>query len=147
MVIQMPEPRPRPVPVVRLIVPDASGRVLILRRAAGTTGGGSWCLPGGKIEYGDTVEAAAIRELQEETGLRATSLRFLFYQDSLPAAPGRMHCIHFYWKCATEGEVALNGESDASAWIAPPDLDRFSLAFRNDEALALYWRDGEPKEK
>jgi mutator protein MutT len=130
-----------PVPVVRLVVPDARGRVLILRRAADSTDGGMWCLPGGKIDYGDTVEKAAIRELQEETSLRATSLRFLFYQDSLPPAPGRMHCINLYLKCAAEGDVILNEESVEAAWIGPQDLSRFSISFRNDEALVRYWKD------
>ena len=137
----MSEMNPVPIPVVRLIVPDASGRVLILRRAANSTDGGMWCLPGGKIDYGDTVENAAIRELQEETSLRATSLRFLFYQDSLPPAPGRMHCINLYLKCAAEGEVILNEESVEAAWIGPQDLPRFPISFRNDEALVRYWKD------
>jgi 8-oxo-dGTP diphosphatase len=125
--------------VVRLIVPDASGRVLILRRAPGTTDGGRWCLPGGKLDYGDTVEQAAIRELQEETSLRGTKLRFLFYQDSLPQAPGRMHCLNLYFECAAEGEVALNDESVEAAWISREDVPRFHLSFKNDEGLARYW--------
>jgi len=129
----------RPVPVVRLIVPDASGRVLILRRAPDSTDGGRWCLPGGKIDYGDTVEQAAIRELHEETSLRATDLRFLFYQDSLPPAPGRMHCINLYLECAAEGKVVLNEESIEAAWISREDVPRFELSFRNDEGLARYW--------
>jgi 8-oxo-dGTP diphosphatase len=129
----------RPVPVVRLIVQDAAGRVLVLQRAADSTDGGRWCLPGGKVDYGDTGEHAAVRELQEETGLHATALRFLFYQDSLPPAPGGMHCIHFYFACAVEGEVALNEESMAAAWIGPEDLARYRLSFRNDEALARFW--------
>jgi 8-oxo-dGTP diphosphatase len=129
----------RPVAVVRLIVPDASGRVLILRRAPGTTDGGRWCLPGGKLDYGDTVEQAAIRELQEETSLRGTKLRFLFYQDSLPQAPGRMHCLNLYFECAAEGEVALNDESVEAAWISREDVPRFHLSFKNDEGLARYW--------
>ncbi|MGA2434653.1 MAG: NUDIX domain-containing protein [Bryobacteraceae bacterium] len=129
----------RPVPVVRLIVPDALGRVLILRRAPDSTDGGRWCLPGGKIDYGDTAEHAAIRELQEETSLRATNLRFLFYQDGLPLAPGRMHCTNLYFECAVEGEVALNEESIEAAWISREEAPRYDLSFRNDEGLARYW--------
>ena len=126
--------------MVRLIVADVGGRVLVLRRAPDSTDGGMWCLPGGKVDYGDTVENAAIRELQEETSLRATDLRFLFYQDSLPPAPGRMHCINLYLKCAFEGEVALNDESTDAAWIGPDDIAKFPLSFRNGEALLHYWK-------
>jgi 8-oxo-dGTP diphosphatase len=129
----------RPVPVVRLIIPDATGRVLILRRAMDSTDGGRWCLPGGKMDYGDTVEQAAIRELQEETSLQATNLRFLFYQDSLPPVPGRMHCLNLYLECSAEGEVVLNEESTEAAWISREEVPRFQLSFRNDEALARYW--------
>jgi 8-oxo-dGTP diphosphatase len=129
----------RPVPVVRLIVPDASGRVLVLKRAPDSTDGGKWCLPGGKIDYGDTVEQAAIRELQEETSLRATNLRFLFYQDSLPPAPGRMHCLNLYMECSAAGDVVLNEESVEAAWISREDVPRFQLSFRNDEGLVRYW--------
>jgi 8-oxo-dGTP pyrophosphatase MutT (NUDIX family) len=125
--------------VVRLIVPDASGRVLVLKRAPDSTEGGRWCLPGGKMDYGDTVEQAAMRELQEETSLRSTNLRFLFYQDNLPPAPGRMHCVTLYFECSVEGEVVLNEESIEAAWISPGELARFHLAFRNDEALVRYW--------
>ena len=91
------------------------------------------------MDYGDTVEQAAIRELQEETSLRATSLRFLFYQDSLPPAPGRMHCLNLYLECSAEGEVVLNDESVEAAWISREEVPRFQLSFRNDEALARYW--------
>ena len=129
----------RPVPVVRLIIPDASGRALILRRAGGTTAGGYWCLPGGKVDYGDTVEQAAARELEEETGLHAADMRFLFYQDSLPPAPGTMHCINLYLECIVEGKLALNDESVEAKWIGPDDLPHFSIAFRNDEGLVRYW--------
>jgi 8-oxo-dGTP pyrophosphatase MutT (NUDIX family) len=146
MVIHMSETTARPVPVVRLIVCDPSGRVLILQRAADSTDGGRWCLPGGKVDYGDTAEQSATRELVEETSLRATALRFLFYQDSLPPAPGRMHCINLYFLCAAEGEVVLNEESIAAAWIGSEDFPRFDLAFRNDEALLRYWKESQPKE-
>jgi 8-oxo-dGTP diphosphatase len=131
----------RPVPVVRLIVSDSSGCVLILRRAGGTTRGGDWCLPGGKIDYGDTVEESAARELEEETGLRAKNMRFLFYQDSLAPGPGQMHCINLYFECDVEGDFALNGESTEAKWIGKNELSEFTIVFRNDEALLRYWND------
>ena len=119
---------------------DSHGRVLVLQRSPDSTDAGQWCLPGGKVDYGDTVEQAAVRELREETGLRATSLEFLFYQDSLPRAPGKMHCINIYFRCKTEGEITLNEESTDVTWIGPDDIHRIPLSFRNDEALIKFWR-------
>jgi 8-oxo-dGTP diphosphatase len=130
---------PRPVPVVRLIVVESTGRVLLLRRAADSTAGGRWCLPGGKIDYGDTAELAAARELLEETGLEAKDLAFLFYQDNLPSAPGQMHCLNLYFRCRAEGEPVLNEESTAAAWIGPDELAAYNLSFRNGEAVERYW--------
>lgn len=128
-----------PVPVARAILPDGAGRVLILKRNAASTGGGEWCLPGGKVDYGETVEQALVREVHEETGLRCTTLRFLFYQDSLPLVEGGMHCLNLYFECATEGAVELNAESSEYAWIRRDDLERYPLTFRNDLGLRRYW--------
>jgi len=44
--------QPYPVPVVRALIADAAGRVLLLQRAATAYGPGQWCLPGGKVDYG-----------------------------------------------------------------------------------------------
>jgi mutator protein MutT len=140
--ILMPETVLRPVPAVRLVVQNDAGKVLVLRRAASSTDGGRWCLPGGKVDYGDTVEQAAARELQEETGLAARDLRFLFYQDGQPVAPGRMHCINLYFECRAEGVLSLNDESAEAAWIGPEELASYALTFRNDEALLQYWNAG-----
>lgn len=129
----------RPVPTVRLIVRDERGRVLLLERRAGGHGAGAWCLPGGKVDYGETVEQTVAKELSEETALECLAARFLFYQDSLPPEPGTMHCINFYFECRVRGAVTLNEESTAFAWIGPADLGRYAVAFRNDEGLRRYW--------
>jgi len=131
----------RPVPVVRLIIPDGDGRVLILRREKTKYGLGEWCLPGGKVDYGETVEESIAKEIREETSLNCTATRFLFYQDSLPMRPGGMHCINLYIECRVEGTVRLNDESSDHAWISQGDLPRYSLTFRNDEGLLRYWRE------
>ena len=132
-----------PIPVVRLIIKNTRSEVLILRRAESEYATGSWCLPGGKVEYGDTVEQSAAHELQEETSLVCNSLRFLFYQDSLPLKPGGMHCVNLYFECAVSGNIVLNQESSHFAWIGPSDLKNYEIAFRNDVALIRYWEEND----
>lgn len=129
----------RPVPVVRLIIPDRAGRVLLLRRARTAYGEGGWCLPGGKVDYGETVTEAVRKELREETSLEVGEVRFLFYQDSLPPEPGSMHCINLYFECSVSGDLEMNPESSEWAWIGPEDLSHYDLVFRNDEALRRFW--------
>ncbi len=131
----------RPVPVVRLIIRDEDGRILVLRRQNTRHALGEWCLPGGKVDYGETVEQSIVKELLEETSLACTTSRFLFYQDSIPSRPGGMHCINLYFECRVEGEVRLNDESSEFAWIGPTDLARFPLVFRNDLGLLRYWKE------
>lgn len=131
---------PYPVPIVRLIVCDAKGRILLLKRFNTAHGLGHWCLPGGKVDYGETIEEAGRKELLEETGLTCTSMRFLFYQDSLPPTEGEMHGINFYFECRATGEVALNPESSEYHWVGPDTINDYQIAFNNDEALILYWQ-------
>ncbi|HEX6567873.1 MAG TPA: NUDIX domain-containing protein [Acidimicrobiales bacterium] len=47
------------------------GRLLLVQRAPGRSGGGRWAVPGGRVEAGERVRDAVVRELREETGLRA----------------------------------------------------------------------------
>jgi 8-oxo-dGTP diphosphatase len=131
-----------PIPVVRLIICNRHGKVLILKRGQTDYSPGMWSLPGGKVEYGETVKEAASKELSEETSLVCTSMRFLFYQDSLPLEPGGMHCINLYFECRVQGTIALNEESSQFAWIASDDLSNYEIAFRNDAALLRYWEEG-----
>jgi ADP-ribose pyrophosphatase YjhB (NUDIX family) len=130
-----------PVPVVRLIIPNDAGKVIILCRQNTVYSGGQWNLPGGKVDYGSTVEDEVRKELIEETSLVCTSMRFLFYQDSLPLRPGGLHCINFYFECVVRGDLRLNEESSQFAWIGPQDLSSYQLTFRNEEGLLRYWKE------
>jgi 8-oxo-dGTP diphosphatase len=124
--------------VVRLIVADAAGRVLLLRRPA-AEGIDAWCLPGGKVEAGETIETAAARELLEETGLRLGQCRVILEQISPPMLDGDLVYVSHYLACEVRGVVALNAESVESAWLAPGDLSGYTIAFRNEQGILRYW--------
>ena len=58
--------------VVACALVDADRRVLVAQRPAGRTMAGMWEFPGGKVEAGETPEAALVRELAEELGIDVT---------------------------------------------------------------------------
>lgn len=80
----MEEPR-RPVPAVGVVC-LREREVLLIRRGKPPRQGG-WSLPGGRMEWGETVEAAALRELREETGVEADIAGFLEVVDGLFPSP------------------------------------------------------------
>lgn len=127
-----------PIPVVRLILPDDRKRVLLLQRT-GSTYGGAWCLPGGKIDYGETVEEAIRKGLKEETTLEIYSFHFLCLQDSLPTKPKGIHYLNLYFVCEWAGIVTLNYESSNFVWVDSTEIARYKIVFDNDIALQRYW--------
>jgi 8-oxo-dGTP diphosphatase len=139
MPLEDPRHGPSRVSVVRLIVSDRGGRVLILCRSDEDGGVPAWCLPGGRVEDGETIEAAAARELKEETGLRLIDCRVLFDQDSPPVSHSGFHVVNTYLECAVEGDVVLNAESTAYAWVGQRDLGAYRMVFGSDQSLGHYW--------
>ena len=65
-----------PVPAVCAVVRDHEARLLLVRRRVDPRRG-EWCLPGGFMELGEPPEAAALRELREETGLSGGTTRLI----------------------------------------------------------------------
>ena len=128
-----------PIPAVRAIIENEKVQILLIRRSHSNYGNGFWCLPGGKVDAGETVEESLDREILEEIGIPCSSKEFLFYQDSLPFEKGKMHCIVFYFLCSVSGTIRLNEESSEYAWVGEDRLDQYPVAFRNDEGIRRYW--------
>jgi 8-oxo-dGTP diphosphatase len=123
---------------IRIFAIDDSQRILLLRRGKAEHACGEWCLPGGKLDYGDSPEHTVAKELAEEAGLVARDVQFLFYQDSPPREPGGMHCINLYFRCAVSGPPTLNEESSEATWVAPEEALALKPVFGAVEAIRRF---------
>lgn len=76
---------PELVTVVRAFVERHNGKMVYTRRSADEFAGGLWCLPGGKVERGETHKGALLRELAEEIGgIPDSGIRYCFSQEPVP---------------------------------------------------------------
>jgi 8-oxo-dGTP diphosphatase len=106
------------------------GRVLLCRTSPGHLGVGRWTLPGGGIVFGESPEAGAVREVEEETGLvaRITGVPVIISDTGtwpLGDPPVPYHQVRFVYPMAVVGgevRVVVGGSTDAFEWFAPDAL-------------------------
>jgi 8-oxo-dGTP diphosphatase len=120
-----------PSPTVDVVILLPRDRVVLIERRNPPPG---WALPGGFVDEGETIEAAAVREAKEETGLDVR-LEELLYVYSDPRRDPRKHTLSAVFLGRAVGEPA--GGDDAAqarafAWDALPS----PLAFDHAEILA-----------
>lgn len=110
---------------------EREGAVLVIRRAPGVFLAGRWELPGGGVESGERPEAAAVREVGEETGLSVEIVGERSAHSWMDVA-GRPMRIHARVYEAAEREsrtVTLNpDEHDDHAWVTPAQAAALDLA-------------------
>ncbi len=104
-------------------------RVLLGRRGPGARAAGKWSFPAGFVERGEVVEAAAIREVKEETGF-TISLGPLV---GLISAPGEMVVLAVYTGSVLSGEQLAADDLTELGWFGPDDLPE--LAFPHDTEI------------
>ena len=100
------------------------GRVLLAQRATGALLG-LWSLPGGRVEHGETMADAALRELEEEVQVKADIIDLAGIVEVLPQGPDET--FHFVvmafaatWR---EGEPQVGPEAAGIVWADPTTLD------------------------
>ena len=96
---------------------DERGRFLLTSRPAGKVYAGWWEFPGGKLERGETVEAALARELHEELGIDVVDVR-RWHATRVDYAHARVR-LHFCKVLAWRGAIVMR-EGQAMAWQSLP---------------------------
>jgi 8-oxo-dGTP diphosphatase len=82
------------------------GKFLVQRRL-GAHGAGSWTVPGGNLEFNESLEACARREVQEETGLQITNIRFLTLTNDQFKAEGKHYLTVWMVSDWASGDPAI----------------------------------------
>lgn len=140
-------------PIAAAIAVVLRGERLLLVRRGTKPDAGRWGFPGGKIEAGETIAAAALRELGEETGVVAEAIEILTALDVIRRdghGGGRLHhyvliAVLCRW---TSGEGAAADDAEDAAWFdlaalrdvpTSPDVERVAeLALSRSLGWAVY---------
>ena len=122
-----------PYPTADVIV-DIGGKVVLIKRKNPPAG---WAIPGGFIDYGESAEDAAVREIREETGLEITGLK-QFHTYSNPDRDPRFHTLTVVFTAKSTG-TPVSGDDAAEAALFGRDNLPSPLAFDHEQVLKDYF--------
>src|SRR3954468_6862022 len=121
-----PEPLSRPqIAVSAAIFRD--DKLLLVRRAR-PPAKGFYSLPGGRVEFGETLHQALHREVSEETALKIEILGLAGWREVVPGTGGQSHYLIMSFAARwLAGEPVMNEELDDFSWLAPGAFGHLKL--------------------
>ncbi len=120
--------------VVACSVVEMDGRIVLLKRAIDPQKG-KWVLPGGYVDRGEEVKAAAVRETEEECGLKIRTKDLL----GLYSYPGRISVVIVYVAEPSGGKLIVGDETAEVGLYSPESIPWDELAFQSTiDALKDY---------
>jgi 8-oxo-dGTP diphosphatase len=115
-------------------------KILLVRRAR-SPADGFYSLPGGRVEFGETLHAALHREVDEETALKIEIAGLAGWREVVPGTSGGGHYLIMSFAARwIAGEVALNEELDDFRWLAPDAIGDLKLTDGLLEVIQQAWR-------
>jgi 8-oxo-dGTP diphosphatase len=116
-------------------------KILLVRRAR-SPAKGYYSLPGGRVEFGETLHAALLREVREETALAIEIIGLAGWREVLPqplGGDGHYLIMSFAARWAA-GEPVLNDELDDARWFKPDALGDLKVTGGLPEIIQSAWR-------
>jgi 8-oxo-dGTP diphosphatase len=131
--------RSKVVYVSAALLVDEDGKILLSKRPEGKNLSGYWELPGGKVESEETPEAALVRELEEELGVKTCAgclypLTFVSYHY------GDFHLVMNVYVCRNWKGSVMAQEGQEMCWIEPKAIMAYTMPPAND-GLKTFIRD------
>jgi 8-oxo-dGTP diphosphatase len=115
-------------------------RVLLVRRAR-SPGTGFYSLPGGRVEFGESLHTALHREVDEETAIRIEIVGLADWREVLPGASGGGHYLIMSFAARwVAREPLLNDEHDDFKWLAPDALGDLKVTGGLADVVRAAWR-------
>jgi 8-oxo-dGTP diphosphatase len=128
-------------PIVGIGIVVIKGNTVLLVRRGKPPNIGAWTLPGGAQELGETTEAAARRELLEETGIEVGKLHFAATVDNIRHdETGRVHFHYTIIDFAAQwvaGEPVADTDVTAAVWAPLDRLDDYGLWSEAHRVIAI----------
>jgi 8-oxo-dGTP diphosphatase len=122
--------RDLPTVAVGAVIWNARGEVLLVRRA-GDPRRDEWSIPGGKVEWGESLRAALTREVREETGLEIEILGLIDAVDFLAPGAGSDVAKHYVLIDFTarhlKGEPKAASDAKDARWVPYAELDLYKF--------------------
>jgi 8-oxo-dGTP diphosphatase len=113
-------------------------KILLVRRAR-SPGKGFYSLPGGRVEFGESLHTALHREVDEETGLKIEIVGLAGWREVLPVSGGGHYLIMSFAARWTAREPHLNDELDDFRWLAPNALGDLKATDGLQEVIRAAW--------
>ena len=124
-----------PYPTVDIIIEMGRGKIILIKRKNPPFG---WALPGGFVDYGESLEEAAIREALEETSLHIT-LTAQLHTYSDPARDQRKHTITTVYLAKAQGKPKAADDAEDIGIFTKDTLPR-PLAFDHEKIVSKYFK-------
>ncbi len=122
-----------PFPTVDIII-EYKGGVILIKRKNPPYG---WALPGGFVDYGESLEKAAVREANEETGLKIELVR-QFHTYSEPDRDPRFHTVTTVYIAKAEGSPSAGDDALDAAFFTRDNLPD-NIVFDHSKILDDYF--------
>ncbi|MCP4133520.1 MAG: NUDIX hydrolase [bacterium] len=122
-----------PTPTADILI-EIDGKIVLIKRKNPPHG---WAIPGGFVDYGESLEAAAVREAYEETSLNVSLVR-QFHTYSDPSRDPRQHTLTTVFIATAEGEPVAADDAQEVGLFSREDLPK-DLAFDHAEILEDYY--------
>jgi 8-oxo-dGTP diphosphatase len=122
--------------VVAVALIDADGRVLLAQRPTGKAMAGLWEFPGGKVDAGETPEAALIRELREELGIDVAASCLAPFTFASHQYDG-FHLLMPLYVCRIWQGVVTGREDQRLAWVRPAKLADYPMPPADKPLVAM----------